>query len=89
MQLSDYVQEHGRKTWLAKRLKVPPQLVGQWASAVRPVPKERCPEIERATDGQVIVEHLRPDVVWQRVEDPQWPHGRGRPCIDVAAGLAA
>ena len=49
----------------------------------RPIPKERCPEIELVTAGQVVVEALRPDVCWVRVDDAAWPGGRGRPCIDV------
>lgn len=53
------------------------------------VPAERCPDIERATDGQVLVDQLRPDVRWARVPDPDWPHPQGRPCIDVAAPIKA
>lgn len=48
-----------------------------------------CPAIERATDGVVICEELRPDITWARVPDPDWPHPSGRPCIDVAAPEAA
>jgi DNA-binding transcriptional regulator YdaS (Cro superfamily) len=47
------------------------------------VPKERCPAIERETGAKWTVEKLRPDVRWVRVPDPQWPHPKGRPCIDV------
>ncbi len=39
-------------------------LVNQWANGVRQVPAERCPAIERATDGAVRCEDLRPDVEW-------------------------
>lgn len=39
-------------------------LVNQWANGVRQVPAERCPAIERATDGVVRCEDLRPDVDW-------------------------
>ena len=59
----------------------PPSVVG-WRGVV---PAERCPAIERATEGRVACEALRPDVRWARVPDPLWPHPGGRPCIDVAA----
>ena len=39
-------------------------LVNQWVNGVRQVPAERCPAIERATDGAVRCEDLRPDVDW-------------------------
>lgn len=51
----------------------------------RGIPPERCPDIERATGGRVLVEALRPDVRWVRVPDPLWPNPAGRPCLDVAA----
>jgi hypothetical protein len=49
------------------------------------IPKERCPDIERALNGRVTVSEMRSDVRWVRVPDPTWPHPDGRPCIDVAA----
>ncbi len=70
---------------LAKLLHVSAPSVHQWMTGVRPLPLGRCPAIERATAGKVTVEQLRPDVVWHRVPDPDWPHEGGRPCIDVAA----
>lgn len=50
----------------------------------RGIPAERCPAIERATQGAVAVETLRSDVQWSRIPDPAWPHPAGRPVIDVA-----
>lgn len=38
--------------------------VGQLVSGLRTVPAEHCPAIERATNGQVRCEDLRPDVDW-------------------------
>lgn len=55
--------------------------------AGRRVPQEYCPDLERLTYavGQpVLCEALRPDLRWVRVTDPNWPHGQGRPCVDVA-----
>ncbi len=55
----------------------------------RGIPPERCPAIERATQGAVAVETLRSDVQWSRIPDPAWPHPAGRPVIDVARPVAA
>lgn len=46
----------------AKALGVPPALISQWKTGDRQVPAERCPDIERLTDGLVRCEDLRPDV---------------------------
>lgn len=54
------------------------------------VPAERCPAIERAVQGKVLCEELRPDLSWVRVPDPDWPwHPLGRPCIDVTRSATA
>lgn len=59
--------------------------IWQCATGERKLPLDRCPAIERATQGKVLCEQLRPDITWHRVPDPSWPHADGRPCIDVAA----
>jgi DNA-binding transcriptional regulator YdaS (Cro superfamily) len=89
MDLKTYVSERGRQTWLAQQIEAQPQLVWQWANGVKPVPADRCPGIERATEGSVTCEEMRGDVRWARVPDPLWPHQEGRPTIDVAAPPAA
>lgn len=61
------------------------QYLYQCTAGHRKLPAEHAPSIERATAGRVTCEELRPDVHWQRVPDPDWPHPGGRPCIDVAA----
>lgn len=38
--------------------------VNQWKDPDRRVPAEYCPLIERATNGAVRCEDLRPDVAW-------------------------
>jgi DNA-binding transcriptional regulator YdaS (Cro superfamily) len=38
--------------------------VWQWLDDGRKVPAEHCPAIERATDGAVRCEELRPDIDW-------------------------
>jgi DNA-binding transcriptional regulator YdaS (Cro superfamily) len=85
MDLKTYVSERGRQTWLANQIEAQPQLVWQWANGVKPVPADRCPGIERASDGAVTCEEMRSDVRWARIPDSTWPHAKGRPTIDVAA----
>ena len=46
---------------------------------------ENCVAIERATEGAVTVEDLRPNDLWTRVQDETWPHPNGRPLLDFAA----
>ena len=70
---------------VAAAIGVNEQYLYQCLTRRRPTPPDRCPAIERATEGRVTCEELRPDVRWQRVPDPAWPHAGGRPCIDVAA----
>lgn len=64
MKLHDYLSHRGQINKLAADLGVPASLVSQWKLCVRQVPAERCPEIEKATNGAVICEELRPDVDW-------------------------
>lgn len=54
----------GGQTKLAKLLNVTPPAISQWVKGTRPVPAERCLEIERITGGVVRCEELRPDVNW-------------------------
>lgn len=85
MRLSEYIGEtRGALSALCGVIGAHSPDVSRWASSTRPVPPDRCPAIERATGGKVTCEELRPDVRWQRVPDPAWPHPAGRPCIDVA-----
>ena len=46
------------------------QAVHKWASS-GVVPAERCPTIERLTDGEVRCEELRPDVDWAYLRNPK------------------
>lgn len=43
-------------------------MVSQWAAGVKPVPADRCADIERATAGAVTRRDLRPED-WHRI----WP----------------
>ena len=80
--MSELITSLGGPTAVARMLGIKPPSVIGWNG--KP-PSDRCPVIERATNGRVTCEELRPDVRWQRVPDPTWPHASGRPCIDVAA----
>ena len=64
MDLNSYLSNPGDGSRLARKLGVSPVLVSQWRNGVRPVPADRCPDIERATNGVVMCEDLRPDVDW-------------------------
>jgi hypothetical protein len=80
--MSTPITEIGTPTELARMLGIKvPSVIG-WKGRA---PSDRCPAIERATEGRFTCEQLRPDVNWTRVPDPEWPHPDGRPCIDVAA----
>ena len=68
MDLHEYLLSDGRRQAdLAKAIGAHAVLVNQWAHKKRRVPAERCPDIERATDGAVRCEDLRPDVDWATV----------------------
>jgi len=79
MNLRTYIdQQRGRAAALGRALEVAPVLISQWANNTRPIPAERCPEIERATGGAVICEDLRPDVDWQIIRANPRPKPRPR-----------
>lgn len=64
MKLIEYLSERGMQIKLAESLGLDSSvLVNQWAHETRPVPAERCPEIEKATHGAVSCEELRPDLM--------------------------
>lgn len=65
MNLRTYIdQKRGMAAYLARLLGVSQTLISQWASGHRPIPAERCPEIEKATSASVTCEEMRPDVDW-------------------------
>lgn len=65
MSLKTYLsKERGTASRLARALGVSAVTVHEWTTGKKRVPAERCVEIERATDGAVTCEELRPDVDW-------------------------
>jgi DNA-binding transcriptional regulator YdaS (Cro superfamily) len=55
--------------------------VWPWFNTDRRVPAEHCPAIERATNGQVRCEELRPDVAWAVLREQAAP----TPAAETAA----
>ncbi|WP_018610201.1 transcriptional regulator [Uliginosibacterium gangwonense] len=67
MKLQSYLSSHGwTQGKLARRLGVTQGAVSQWLKGVRPIPIERCVEIEQATGGVVTRQELRTDwaLIW-------------------------
>jgi len=67
MKLQTYLSSHGwTQSRLARRLGVTQSAVNQWLKGVRPIPIERCVEIEQATGGGVTRQELRTDwaLIW-------------------------
>lgn len=75
---------------LARSLGINADQVRQWRHGQddrKPSPRS-CALIERATAGDVTCEELRPDLVWQRTADREWPNAKGRPLLDISAVAA-
>lgn len=60
-------------------------VVSEWLVGDRPVPEQRCAQIEYLSGAAVTCEELLPSHKWVRVRDRTWPHKAGRPLVDVAA----
>lgn len=82
MEHHSLIDQLGGPTAVARMCNIKPPSVLGWRK--RGIPPDRCPEIERATNGKWTCELLRPDVAWVRIADPAWPHDLGRPCLDVS-----
>lgn len=79
----------GGQAALARVLGVKPPTVNQWIKSGRPVPAERCPEIERATAGAVRCEDLRPDVDWAYLRATDCSPAAGAAPVESAAPARA
>ena len=60
--------QRGRSLAIAQALGVTPPVVSDWVTGKKGVPLERCVQIERATNGEVRRQDLRPHD-WQDI----WP----------------
>lgn len=83
MNLNSYLKKPGSAVALANELKIPASLLSQWRTGRRTTPAERCPSIEKATNGAVTCEELRPDVDWAVVRGT--PHADQAPVPEGAA----
>jgi DNA-binding transcriptional regulator YdaS (Cro superfamily) len=71
----------GTASALAEMIGISKGAISQWKDEGRRIPAEHCPAIERATNGEVRCEDLRPDVDWaylraaaQPSESPALPY---------------
>lgn len=83
MKYIDEVLQLGGAAAVARALKLASPTVFAW----RRIPERYCAELERWKKGRITAETLRPDVRWVRVDDPSWPHPKGRPLLDYARPL--
>lgn len=60
----------GSQALLAKEIGVSPQVISNWIKRGN-IPAEYCPDIDRATNGRVRCEELRPDL------ESKWAYLRG------------
>lgn len=81
MNLDTYLSTTESAASLARKLGISPVLISQWRNGVRPIPAERCPEIERITEGLITCEELRPDVSWSVLRGEP-PPGKPRPLAE-------
>jgi DNA-binding transcriptional regulator YdaS (Cro superfamily) len=93
MNLNTYLSRPGAEstTELAAAMGVNPDQIRQWryAHGGRLPSPERCADIERATEGMVTCEELRPGDRWTRIKDASWPwHPKGRPVLEITPAPA-
>jgi DNA-binding transcriptional regulator YdaS (Cro superfamily) len=69
MTLIEFFSSGNTQSALAEKIGVSPSFLNQWLTGARPIPEVRALEIERATNGVVTCEELRPDVDWRRWRD--------------------
>ena len=73
-----------RQSDLAKTLGVTPGAVNQWASGETTINAERCIQIEKATQGVVACEDMRPDIDWAYIRFSNTAQKAG-PALDSQA----
>lgn len=55
----------GNKSALARAIGITPWALSKWD--INKPPKDRCLAIEKATQGKITAEQLRPDVNWNYI----------------------
>lgn len=68
MDINTYLSSTETAASLARKLGISPVLISQWKTGARPIPLERCPDVERVTEGALTRRDLRPND-WHRI----WP----------------
>lgn len=77
------IDDLGGPAAVARMVGCKPPSVVEWRKR-NSIPVERCPDIERGSEGRFPCEKVRPDVAWARVADTAWPwHPLGRPTWDM------
>ena len=88
MNLSTYLAgDRGKQAELCRKTGAHAPDLSRWAKGERPVPIERCVDIEKATSGAVRRWDLRPDD-WHRI----WPEligAEGAPDVPAQAQAGA
>lgn len=77
------IQHFGSQAAMAGALNIKQPTVSEWRRGDRPVPVERCVEIERLTDRKVRRWHLRPTdwhLIWPELADH--PDAPAQPAVD-------
>jgi hypothetical protein len=87
MDLRTYLNEapRGAGVLVARAVGVHAVMVSQWAAGAKPIPDDRAPALEAATDFKVQCEISCPDARWVRVPAAGWPNGK--PLLDHAPTL--
>lgn len=75
------VQYAGGISALATLIGVRPPTVHEWKTGVRPVPIKRCVGINKATNGAITLQELRPND-WQQIW-PELPPSQLQPANDA------
>lgn len=75
MNLTQYLkQARGNATKLAGSLGIPPAYLSQMSSGYRAISPMHCVAIEKATEGQVTRQEMRPDdwhLIWPEIVPPE------------------
>jgi len=67
MNVTDIIEALGGIAAVARICGVKPPSVCEWRSR-GVIPADRCADIERASEGRITCESMRPDLDWTRVD---------------------
>lgn len=75
--------ERGKQAWLAREVGVSLPTMTRWVNEQDEIPENRCRQIEKATNGAVTCEEMRPDLA----ADFEYMRKRAAPELAGAAVL--